>query len=165
MEAVMTMPVERAGRAAAPAVGTVLADLHEAWIQHVAHVLRPILDEHADFWSRWAGVRFLADEFSDHFRLECRLLDALGSEMPAEAAGALAAAQTGIERTAVALMAAGRRRGTRQLTARLARRLVDQLALWCVEVELATAQVADADLPPAARALLSRLRVAVAAGR
>ena len=38
-------------------------------------------------------------------------------------------------------MIAARRRTTGFLTARLIRRLIDQLALWCVEVELATGRI------------------------
>ncbi len=43
-------------------------------------------------------------------------------------------------------MIAARRRSTGLLTARLARRLIDQLALWCVEVELATDRIETAEL-------------------
>ena len=43
------------------------------------------------------------------------------------------------------------------LTARLTRRFIDQLALWCVEVELATEQIDTADLAPEASAVLNSL--------
>ena len=40
------------------------------------------------------------------------------------------------------------------------RRFIDQLALWCVEVELATDRIETAELSPEPRRLLNCLRVA-----
>jgi hypothetical protein len=60
------------------------------------------------------------------------------------------------------LMIVGRRRATGLLTARLTRRLIDQLALWCVEVELATDRIETAELSPEPRRLLTCLRAAQA---
>ena len=58
------------------------------------------------------------------------------------------------------LMITGRRRATGLLTARLARRFIDQLALWCVELEIATNRIDTADLPPEPSRLLTSLQVA-----
>ena len=54
----------------------------------------------------------------------------------------------------------GRRRWTGLLTARLTRRFMDQLALWCVEVELATDRIETAELSPKPSRLLTSLRAA-----
>jgi hypothetical protein len=147
-------------RSTSTTVGSVLATVHEGWMKQVATFLSPALSEHADFWSRWAGVRFLGDQFRDRFRLECALVDALAPLMPDEAVGTLQAARAAVERAAEELMAAGRRRATRLLTARLARHFIDQLALWCVEVELATSRIWTTGLPRPATRLLRRLRLA-----
>lgn len=69
----------------AATVGGALEDVHEAWMKQVATFLAPALSDEADFWTRWAGARFLSDQFGDRFRLECALLDALGPLMPSEA--------------------------------------------------------------------------------
>ena len=140
-----------------PTVGNVLGIVHEGWMQQVATFLAPALSDEADFWSRWAGARFLSDQFGDHFREECALLDALGPLVPEAAARTLAAARAGLEQTVEELVAVGRRRASGMLTARLARRFIDQLALWCVEVELATEQIDTADLPPESSAVLNSL--------
>jgi hypothetical protein len=129
-------------------------------MNQIATFLSPALSEEADFWSRWAGARFVTDQFSDRFRLECALLDALGPMMPEEAVETLAAARVATARAAEELVAAGRRRATRVLTARLARRFIDQLALWCVEVELITSRIQATGLPRPAIRLLTRLRLA-----
>jgi hypothetical protein len=147
-------------RRTATTVGSVLATIHERWMEQVATFLTPALSEEADFWSRWAGARFLSDQFGDRFRPECMLLDALGQLVPEDAARPLAVTRAGIEHTAEALVDSGRRRATRVLTAQLVRRLIDQLALWCVEVELATDQIDTADLPPEASRLLTGLQIA-----
>lgn len=146
----------------APTVGNVLGIVHEGWMQQISTFLVPALSEEADFWSRWAGSRFLSDEFDDRFRTECALLDALGPLATDEAARTLATARAALERTFEELVAAGRRRATGMLTARLARRFIDQLALWCVEVELATGRIETADLPPELSRTLTSLRAAYA---
>jgi hypothetical protein len=147
-------------RRTARSVGAVLATIHEEWMRQVAVFLGPALNDDVDFWTRWTAARFLSDRFGDRFRLECALVDALGDLVSDEAAGNLAAAQAGLERIAEQLSDAGRRRATRMLTARLARRFIDQLALWCVEVEVATNHLDTAELPEAAGRLLPRLRAA-----
>jgi hypothetical protein len=107
-------------------------------------------------------VRFLVDRFGVLFQRECALLDAIEGRLSPEAAGALATARTELESTVEALKEVGRRRGTGVATAGLARRLIDQLALWCVEVELATSRIGTAELPPDASAHLDRLEVVAA---
>ena len=107
----------------------------------------------------------LGDQFVERFRLECAFADALDGLVSPDVAGRLTAARDAIERTSEDLVAAGRRHGTPTLTATLARRFIEQVARWCVELELATAQLGPADLSVAARRLLARLRVADALGR
>lgn len=141
-------------------VGAVLATRHEDWMQHVARVLTPALDERADFWSRWAISRYVDDRFADRFRLECALVEALAPCLPPESVRALSASRQAIERAGEELMAVGRRRGASALMAQLARQFVDQLALWCVELELATDRVPTDELTEEAHRLLARLHVA-----
>jgi hypothetical protein len=152
-------------RRAAPTLGAVLETIHERWMGEVANSLAPALSENADFWTRWSAARFLRDQFAGRFQLECALVDALGRFVPRDTAAALAAIRVDLERTAEALIDAGRRRATRLLTAQLGRRLIDQLALWCVEVELATNRIGTAELPLGARRLLVHLRTADALSR
>jgi hypothetical protein len=144
----------------ATTVGDVLATVHETWMEEVAANLAPALSEAADFWSRWAVVRFLSDQFGDRFRLECALLDELDPLLPVEVTGTLGSARAGLEHTMADLMITGRRRATGFLTARLTRRFIDQLALWCVEVELATDRIETAELSLEPRRLLTTLRAA-----
>ena len=143
---------------ATSSVGAVLADVHEDWMREIADTLSPALSETADFWSRWTIARFLDDQFADHFRLERNLVVALAPLMAPGTAEGLAAAARSVERTATALIEAGRRRESRGLTARLTRRFIDGLALWCVEVEMATVELKEADLPPLAATELLRER-------
>ena len=147
----MTMPA----LAPTATVGALLAAGHEDWMREVADRLSPVLGETADFWSRWALARYLDDRFADRFRVERRLVTALGARMAPGTAEGLAAAAAGVERAVEALIEAGIRRHTRPLTARLARRFIDGLALWCVEVELAADSVDPSELPPGAATLLT----------
>ena len=144
----------------AATVGDVLATVHETWMEQVATNLAPALSEEADFWSRWTVVRFLSDQFRDRFRLECALLDELDPLLPVEVTGTLASVRAGLEHTMADLMIVGRRRATGLLTARLTRRFIDQLALWFVEVELATGRIEMGELPPEPSRLLTSLQAA-----
>jgi hypothetical protein len=146
----------------ATTVGDVLGTVHEIWMEQVADFLVPALSEKADFWSRWGGVRFLGDQFGDRFRLECALLEALDRLLPDGVSRKLAAARAELERTVEELMIVGRRRATGPLMARLTRRLMDKLALWCVEVELATGDIEVDELSPEPSRLLTGLRMASA---
>jgi hypothetical protein len=146
----------------AATVGEVLGAVHEIWMEQVATCLVPALSEEADFWSRWTAVRFLGDQFGDRFRLECALVEALGPLLPDGVGRKLAAARAELEHTLGELTIVGRRRATGPLTARLTRRLMDKLALWCVEVELATTDIEVEELSPEPSGLLTSLRVASA---
>jgi hypothetical protein len=141
----------------AATVGEVLGAVHEAWMEQVATFVTPALNEDADFWTRWSVARFLGDQFRDRFRLERELLDALGLLLPVQTTRTLAEVRAELERTMEELMIVARRRATGMLTACLARRLIDQLALWCVEVELATGEIETSDLPPEPSRLLTGL--------
>jgi hypothetical protein len=143
----------------AATVGEVLGAVHEIWMEQVATFVTPVLNEDADFWSRWSVARFLNDQFRDRFRLERELLDALGPLLSVEATRTLAEIRARLERTVAELMIVARRRATGLLAARLTRRFIDQLALWCVEVELATGEIEMSDLPPEPSRLLRGLRV------
>lgn len=142
----------------ATTVGDVLGRVHETWMEQVTTFLTPALNDEADFWARWSVARFLSDQFRDWFRLERALLDALGPLVPDEASRTLATVRAGLEHTVEELVIVARRRTTGLLTARLVRRLIEQLALWYVEVELATAGIETDDLPPEATRLLTTLR-------
>lgn len=150
---------------AAPTVGAVLATIHEGWVNRVKSSLLPVTDLRTDFWDRWGATRYLGDQFGDRFRLECTFAAALESLLSPDAARRLAATREDIQWTSQELMAAGRHRDGAESTGVLARRLVNEVARWCVELELATEHVAPADLPATARRLLARLRVAHALGR
>jgi hypothetical protein len=139
-------------------VGDVLGTVHETWMEEVATFLVPALSEEADFWSRWGVVRFLGDQFGERFRLECALVEALDPLLPEGVSRKLAAARGEIERIVEELMIVGRRRATGPLTARLIRRFMDKLALWCVEVELATSGIEVDELSPEPSRLLTSLQ-------
>jgi hypothetical protein len=134
-------------------------------MRQVSSFIMPATDLDADFWSRWGAVRFLGDQFGDRFRLECAFAAALDGLVSPEAAKRITTTREEIERISDELMAAGRRRDGAARTAALARLLVEEVARWCVELELATAHVSPVAVPLAARRLLTRMRVAAAIGR
>jgi hypothetical protein len=145
---------------AIPTVGAVLAPIHDRWTDQVRSFVLPATDIHAGFWNRWGAARFLSDRFNSRFRLECALADELAALIGPEAATRLSAVRAKVESALAELMAVGRRRGVGGVTAGLAGRFLEDLGRWWVELEIATAQVDCANLPPGAGRLLGRLRPA-----
>jgi hypothetical protein len=142
---------------ATPTLGAMLAQVHEPWAAQVRLVLGPATDPQASFWTRWGAVRFLGDQFARRFRAECALMDELEGLVPSRAVARLEAARAEIDRAAAELRNVGRRRGVAQVMAELTTRFVEALAHWWAEVESATANLDQTDLPPSARRRLTRL--------
>ena len=145
------------------AVTAVLAMIHQRWIQELRAVLGPAADLQPELWSRWGCATYLADQFGDRFRLEAAFASAIEGLISEGAARGLARVRQDIERTAEELEAVARRNDISIHTASLARLLIEETARWCVELEIATAEI-KTELPAGARRLLARLRVAHGAG-
>jgi hypothetical protein len=143
-----------------PSVGEVLAVVHDHWNAEINLSLAPATSTRADLWDRWNAARFLSDQFQHRFGLECALVERLEDRVTPAAHRALARTRARIERASEGLNMAGRRRGSAQVVAALARRLIQELARWCIELEITTSHLAPADLPLEARRILARLRVA-----
>ena len=41
----------------------VLRPIHNSWIEETRRFLDPATEPGADFWTRWAAVRYLSDDF------------------------------------------------------------------------------------------------------
>ncbi len=143
-------------------MGTVLAPVHQDWIERVTAILAPATDPDTTFWIQWGAARYLNDQFGDGFRLECALADAVGGFMPSEAVARLNTARAAIESTKDEFIASAQRRAPSALTAELARRLLDEIAHWCVEMQRATEHLPPGMLPGK---MLARLRLSHAFGR
>ena len=48
----------------------VLRPIHNTWVEETHRFLDPAAEPGADFWTRWAAVRYLSDDFRDRYRLE-----------------------------------------------------------------------------------------------
>lgn len=156
----MTSPMKSALETRA--VAAILATIHERWIQQMRSVLvtapRPI----ADTWPHCAAARYMEHQFADGFRLEAAFAMAIQCSISSTAARRLAIARLAIESTRNELLAAEHHLNSSPSEVTLTRRLLEEVGLWCLELECATAQVTT-PLPAAAWRLLARLRVAHAA--
>jgi hypothetical protein len=95
----------------------------------------------ADFWTGWAAVRYLADEFRDRYDLERGLVAELHSYVAPVTAQRLAREGQRLFRLRLELDRLGRRRGTAAEMGDAARRLLEQLVFWLAEVEQAAAGI------------------------
>jgi hypothetical protein len=136
---------------------SVLAPIHDRWVERITRVLAPVMEARADFWERWGVVRFLGDQFESWFRFECALAESLAGVLEPNAAAALASARERLEETHGRLMAAGRQLDTAGLFAALSRRLLEQAQRWCAALEFATVRLTLADLSEAGRELLHHI--------
>jgi hypothetical protein len=143
-----------------------LHPIHHAWLEEARCLLEPALDAGADFWTRWAAIRYLSDDFREQFRLEHGLVNELCPFLPAEASERLLRGGDRILHLRLELERL-QRRGRRVVTSELAlatRDLLEQLGVWCAEIEAAAGDVRPDDLSADAALLLDQLRDGVEVG-
>jgi hypothetical protein len=136
-----------------------LQPIHRAWLEEARRMLEPALDFAADFWTRWGAMQYLSDDFREQFRLEHGLVNELCPFLPAEASERLLRGGDRILHLRLEL-ARLQRRGRRVVTSHLAlatRDLLEQIAIWCAEIETAAQDVRPSDLPAAAAGLIEQL--------
>jgi hypothetical protein len=49
-------------------VDAMLRPIHNTWVEETRRFLDPAMESNADFWTRWAAVRYLSDDFRDRYR-------------------------------------------------------------------------------------------------
>jgi hypothetical protein len=138
----------------------VLRPIHNAWVETTHRFLDPAIEADADFWTRWAAVRYLSDDFRDRYRRERALVDRLSPFLRLDVAERLVREGDRLFRLRLELDRIGRRRGTAAEVAAAAQDLLEQLGVWCAEIELAAAGLTRDTLPAEATDLLTRLEAA-----
>jgi hypothetical protein len=116
----------------------VLRDIHNAWIEETRRFLTPALEVDADFWTRLAAIRYISDNFRRQYRLERALADELCGLIGPTVAARLVREGDRVFRLRLELDRIGRRRGTAGEFALGTAGLLEQLGVWCAEIELAT---------------------------
>jgi len=135
----------------------VLRGIHYAWVQEARTFLEPATAAAADFWTRWAAIRYLDDEFRDRYDLERGLLAALRPFLPPATAERIAHEGERVFRLRLELDRVGRRHGTAPEVADGARALLDQLVLWLTTIEQAVAGLTRDTLAPEGEILLAHM--------
>jgi hypothetical protein len=143
----------------------VLRPIHNSWVEEARRFLAPAVEPGADFWTRWAAVRYLADDFRDRYRRERALVDELRPFLRADMAERLSREGDRLFRLRLELDRIGRRRGTAAEVAAGTRDLLEQLGVWCAEIELAAADLTCDALPTDATDLLGHLEAAASLQR
>jgi len=143
----------------------VLRPIHNTWVEETRRFLDPAIEPDADFWTRWAAVRYLSDDFRDRYRRERALVDRLRPFVRLDVAERLTREGDRLFRLRLELDRSGRRRGTAAAVAAGTRDLLEQLGAWCAEIELAAAGLTRDALPPEAADLLAHLEAATSIRR
>ncbi|MGH7499388.1 MAG: hypothetical protein ACREL3_11130 [Gemmatimonadales bacterium] len=141
------------------AVESLLASVHDRWLDQVRAFVEPATIATAGFWDRWSATRYLDDQFLDHFRLERSFLASIAHLINAGSAASLAWQAAYIERICARINDVGRQRGTGATVAAAAGDLVRDLSIWCAEMELAVAELWRSMLSPQTNAILDHLIV------
>ena len=138
----------------------VLRPIHNTWVEETRRFLDPAIEPGANFWTRWGAVRYLADDFRDRYRRERALVDQLRPFFRLNVAERLGREGDRLFRLRLELDRIGRRRGTAAEVAAGTRELLEQLGVWCAEIELAAGALTRDTLPAEARDLLAHLEAA-----
>ncbi len=141
----------------AQSLETVLRHIHRAWLEEARRYLVPVLDPATDFWTRWAAVRYLADQFGERYRHERSLVDELRPFLDPGETERLQRSGDRLLQLRLELDRIGRRRGTGEEAARAAGALLAHLERWSTEIEIATTGLSPEGLPSGARELLVHL--------
>jgi hypothetical protein len=138
----------------------VLRPIHNTWVEEARRFLEPASEPGADFWTRWAAVRYLSDDFRDRYRRQRALVDELRSFLRPDVADRLVREGDRLFRLRFELDCVGRWRGTAAQVAAGSRDLLEQLGVWCAEIELAAAGLTRDGLTAEATDLLAHLEAA-----
>jgi hypothetical protein len=102
-------------------------------------------------------VRYLNDEFLDRFQWELALVDELHGFLAEDASERLRQDGARLARLRLEFDRIGRRRGTASEVAAASRAFLEQLALWCAEIEAAARGIPREALTEEAAAFLVHL--------
>jgi hypothetical protein len=139
---------------------TILRPVHEGWLEDARQYLDPARNPGAEFWTRWAAVRYLNDEFLGRFEWERALVDELRAFLPLDAAERLRRDGDRLARLRLELDRVGRRRGTGAEVATTTWEFLEQLGLWCAEIEAAAGTIPRETLTEDGVTLLAHLETA-----
>lgn len=142
----------------------VLRPIHNAAVKEARRFLEPALEPGADFWTRWAAVRYICDDFQERYRRERALLDELRPFLRPETAERLAREGDRVFELRLELDRIGRRRATAAQFAAGTRDLLEQLGLWYAEIELAASGITRDVLPVEGTDLIAHLEAALQIG-
>lgn len=143
----------------------VLRSIHNTWVEETRRFLEPAIEPGADFWTRWGAIRYLSDDFRARYRLERGFVDELRPFLRLDVAERLVREGDRLFGLRLELDRIGRRRGTAAEVAAVTRDLLEQLGVWCAEIELAAAGVTRDALPVGAADLLGHLEAAASIQR
>ncbi len=138
-------------------LGQALGPIHSHWMEDARRFLEPACESDADQWTRWAAVRYLADDCRQQLEWERGLVDELRPFLAPEHGARLAREGDRVSRLRLDLDRIGRRHGTAMEFAAGTRALLEQLGSWCADIEILAQHLTRAMLPPEGAMFLSHL--------
>jgi GNAT superfamily N-acetyltransferase len=139
---------------------TILRPIHQGWMEDARRYLDHARNPGAEFWTRWAAVRYLNDGFLDRFEWERAFVQELRGFLPVDATERLQRQGDRLARLRLELDRVGRRRGTGSEVAGTTQEFLEQLALWCAAIEAAARVIPRDVLTEEGATLLAHLETA-----
>jgi hypothetical protein len=136
------------------ALEAILHPSHKRWLEDARRFLDPTLNPRAESWPPSAVVRYLHEEFLDRFRWELALVDELHPFLAADMSERLRCEGARLARLRLEVDRIGHRRRTASQVTAVTRELLEQLALWCAEIEAAAGAIPREALTGEAAAFL-----------
>lgn len=133
---------------------------HDNWMADADRFLLPLADADATFWERWAGVRYVEDEFLERFHLERALLEELRAFLTPEIRGRLWMQADRLTRLLGEFTRLGRQRESARELAHTTREFLEALRLWCAEIEFTAGEIRWSDVHGEGIRLLAELNLA-----
>ena len=130
-------------------LGAELPGFHRLWITEARRFLAPALESGADFWTRWAAVRYLSDDFRERHAMELVLMHRLRPVLAEDVAARLVTGGDGVFHLRLEADRIGRRRGTAKEFAEGVAALLERLETWLAEIERAAAELTPGSSMPA----------------
>lgn len=137
-----------------------LRAIHEGWLDDARRHLDPTLGPDAEFWTCWAAVRYLNDEFLDQLEWERALVDELRAFLAEDTSERIRQEGARLAWLRLEVDRIGRRRGTAAEVAAASRDLLEQLGLWCADIEAAAGKIPRESLTMEGATLLKHLETA-----
>jgi hypothetical protein len=132
-------------------VPSVIAQVHDAWMDDTSQLLEPLMQSDSSFLDRWVAMGYLSDRLPERLTLEQALLRTLECSLSLEVRNQVWNQANRVMRLHAELNQLSDQPVAPNDMARITRVFLEALRLWYAEVELATHSIRWQDMGTSAK--------------